>query len=101
MSAELHYESLDGIARRLKARELSAVEATRTMLDRIERLDVRVKSYATVTPERALRDASERDADSAAGVSRGPLHGVPIAVKDLCNTAGVVTAAGMSIHARH
>lgn len=101
MSVELHYESLDGIARRLKARELSAVEATRTMLDRIERLDGRLKSYATVTPERALKDASARDADSAAGVSRGRLHGVPIAIKDLCNTAGTVTAAGMSIHARH
>lgn len=101
MSAELHYESLDGIARRLKARELSAVEATRTILDRIDRLDGQLKSYARVTPERALSDAAERDADSAAGVSRGPLHGVPIAVKDLCNTAGIVTAAGMSIYARH
>ncbi|MFO1083978.1 MAG: amidase [Reyranellaceae bacterium] len=101
MSAELHYESLDGIARRLKARELSAVEATRAMLDRIEQIDVRLRSYATVTPERALADASARDAESVAGVSRGPLHGVPIAVKDLCDTAGVVTAAGMSLHARH
>lgn len=101
MSAELHYESLDGIARRLKARELSAVEATRAVLDRIGRLDGRLRSYATVTPERALKDASERDAETVAGVSRGPLHGVPIAVKDLCNTAGIVTAAGMSIRARH
>jgi amidase len=101
MSVDLHYESLDGIARRLRARELSAVEATRAMLDRIERLDGRLRSYATVTPERALRDASARDADSAAGIWRGSLHGVPIAVKDLCNTAGIVTAAGMSIHAGH
>ncbi len=66
MSAELHYESLDGIARRLKARELSAVEATRAMLDRIEQIDVRLRSYATVTPERALADASARDAESVA-----------------------------------
>jgi amidase len=101
MSAELHYESLDEVARRLKARELSAVEVTRMMLARIERLDGRLKSYAAITPERALRDASERDAETAAGVSRGALHGVPIAVKDLCNTAGIVTAAGMSIHVRH
>ena len=101
MSAELHYESLDGIAKRLRTRELSSVEATRTILDRIARLDGRLRSYATVTADRALRDASERDADSSAGVSRGPLHGVPIAVKDLCNTAGIVTAAGMSINARN
>jgi amidase len=101
MSVELHYESLDEVARRLKARELSSVEVTRTLLDRIERLDGRLRSYATVTSERALRDASERDAETAAGVSRGPLHGVPVAVKDLCNTAGIVTAAGMAVHARH
>jgi amidase len=101
MPVGLHYESLDDVARRLKARELSAVEATRALLDRIGRLDGRLKSYATVAPERALADASERDAETVAGVSRGPLHGVPVAVKDLCNTAGIVTAAGMAIHARH
>lgn len=99
MPADLHYQSLDEIARRLKARELSSVEATRSMLDRIDRLDPKLKSYARVTPERALADAARRDAEVVAGKSRGPLHGVPIAVKDLCDTAGVATAAGMAIHA--
>ncbi len=98
MASELHYLSLDEVARRLKARKLSSVEATQAMLDRIGKLDPRLKAYATVTPERALGDAKARDAETAAGKSRGPLHGVPIAVKDLCNTEGVATAAGMAIH---
>ena len=101
MSSDLHYLSLDEVARRLKARKLSSVEATRAILDRIDKLDPKLKSYATVTPERALQDAARLDAETAAGKSRGTLHGVPIAVKDLCNTAGVPTAAGMAIHRQH
>lgn len=98
MPADLHYLSLDEVARRLKARQLSSVEATRSMLDRIAEVDPVLKSYATVTAERALADAARLDAETAAGKARGPLHGVPVAVKDLCNTAGVATAAGMAIH---
>src|SRR5260370_39588481 len=98
MPPDLHYLSLGEVARRLKARELSSVEATQGILDRIETLDAKLKSYATVTSERALQDAARLDAEPAAGKSRGRLHGVPIAVKDLCNTAGVPTAVGMAIH---
>ncbi len=98
MAADLHYLSLDEVARRLKARKLTSVEATRTILDRIAKVDPRLKAYATVTAERALADAARLDAETAAGNSLGALHGVPIAVKDLCNTAGVATAAGMAIH---
>ncbi|MBY0319505.1 MAG: amidase [Reyranella sp.] len=98
---DLHYLSLDEVARRLKARKLSSVEATQAMLDRIGALDPKLKSYATVTSERALADAKRLDAETAAGTSRGPLHGVPIAVKDLCDTEGVPTAAGMAIRRDH
>ena len=98
MPGDLHYLSLDEVARRLKARKLSSVEATQAMLARIGKVDPGLKSYATLTPERALADAARLDAETAAGTSLGPLHGVPIAVKDLCNTAGVPTAAGMAIH---
>src|SRR4029077_21211584 len=101
MSSDLYYLSLDEVARRLKARKLSSVEATRAILDRIDKLDPKLKSYATVTPERALQDAARLDAETASGKSRGTLHGVPVAVKDLCNTAGVPTAAGMAIHRQH
>ncbi len=101
MVDSLHYLSLDEIARQLKTRELSSVEVTRAMLDRISSLDPRLKSYATVTPERALADARRLDAETAGGKSRGLLHGVPIAVKDLCDTEGVPTAAGMAIRRGH
>jgi amidase len=101
MTDDLHYLSLDEVARRLKARKLSSVEATEALLDRIAKLDPKLKSYATVTRERALADARRLDADTAAGTSRGPLHGVPIAVKDLCDTEGVPTAAGMAIRRDH
>lgn len=98
MPADLHYLSLDEAARRLKARKISSVELTRSLLDRIDKVDPGLRSYATVTADRALADAARLDEETGAGTSRGPLHGVPIAVKDLCNTEGVPTAAGMVIH---
>ena len=98
MPSDLHYLSLDEVARRLKARKLTSVELTRSMLDRIGKVDPKLGSYATLTADRALADAAHLDAETAAGTSRGPLHGVPIAVKDLCNTEGIATAAGMDIH---
>jgi amidase len=98
MAEELHYLSLDEVARRLKARKLSSVDATKASLERIGKLDPKLRAFATVTAERALADAAQLDKETAAGKSRGPLHGVPIAVKDLCNTAGIATAAGMAIH---
>lgn len=101
MSDDLHYLSLDEVARRLKTRKISSFDLTQTMLDRIARLDPGLKSYITLTPERALGEARRLDAETASGSSRGPLHGVPIAVKDLCNTAGIPTAAGMTIHRDH
>ncbi|MBI3199156.1 MAG: amidase [Rhodospirillales bacterium] len=101
MPEDLHYLSLDEVARRLKARKLSSVEVTQAILGRIEKLDPRLKAYATLTAERALADAARLDAETGAGRSHGPLHGVPIAVKDLCNTAGIATAAGTTIHRSH
>ena len=101
MTADLHYLSLAEASRRLGAREISSAELTRALLDRIARVDGRLKSYATITAERALADAMLADGEIAAGKRRGPLHGVPVAVKDLCNTAGIATAAGMAIHRDH
>jgi aspartyl-tRNA(Asn)/glutamyl-tRNA(Gln) amidotransferase subunit A len=82
------------LARLLARREVGAVEVTRAFLDRIERLDPRVNSYITVTAEAALREA--RRLDQRRG-TRGPLHGLPLAFKDLCATKGVRTTAGSRI----
>ncbi|MGY3441271.1 amidase [Bradyrhizobium sp. USDA 4473] len=101
MTTYMHYATLLEASAALRARKVSAVELTRALLDRIAKIDPSLHSYATVTPDLALRQAEAADAEIAAGDDRGPLHGVPIAVKDICNTAGIVTAAGMTIHADH
>jgi amidase len=71
------------IGRRVQARQLSSVEVTQAVLDRIARLDGRLKSYVTLTADLALAEAGRADAQIAGGAIRGPLHGVPIALKDL------------------
>jgi aspartyl-tRNA(Asn)/glutamyl-tRNA(Gln) amidotransferase subunit A len=86
------------LAQRLRAKEISPVEATKAQLARIAELDPTLKSYATVTPDAALAEARQAEGEIARGLWRGPLHGVPIAVKDLCYTKGIPTAAGMPIH---
>ena len=94
-----HYLSLHDVGRLIETRQLSPVELTRSMLDRIERVDVRLKSYATVMGERAMAAARVAEAEIQAGTYRGVLHGVPVAVKDLFYTAGVPTMGGMAVQA--
>src|SRR5215471_17146260 len=86
------------IGRRIQAKQVSSVEVTRAVLDRISRFDGRLKSYATLTTDLALAQAGQADTEIARGEYRGPLHGVPIAVKDVCHTKGIPTAAGMAIY---
>ncbi|HJZ33457.1 MAG TPA: amidase [Hyphomicrobiaceae bacterium] len=100
-SDDLCYLDLVDVGRRIQARQLSSLEVTRATLDRIARLDTRFKSYATLTPELALAQAHQADSEIVLGTVRGPLHGVPVAVKDLCHTKGIATAAGMAIHKQH
>jgi amidase len=98
MTSALHYLDLTELSRRLHAREISPVEATTAQLARIDRLDGQLKSYAHLMAEAALVQARAAEAEIMRGEIRGPLHGVPIAVKDLCWTRGVPTAAGMTIY---
>ena len=95
---DLHYCELVEVGRLIQKRELSAVEATEAQLDRIARLDDGLKSYAHVMASSALEQARSADKEIANGRVRGPLHGVPIAVKDLCWTRDAPTAAGMKIY---
>src|SRR4051812_150539 len=97
-SEALHYLELLDLARRMHAKEVSPVEATKAELERIEKLDKSLRSFALVTPEAALEQARQAEAEISRGEIKGPLHGVPIAVKDLCWMTGVPTAAGMTIH---
>lgn len=95
---DLCYLDLIDIGRRIRSRQVSCVEVTRALLDRISQLDGQLRSYATITPQMALQRAEEIDLEIARGLDRGPLHGVPIAVKDLFYTKGIATAAGMTIY---
>jgi aspartyl-tRNA(Asn)/glutamyl-tRNA(Gln) amidotransferase subunit A len=79
-------------ARMVREGEASSVELVERTLERIDRLDGRVGAFVLVMAERALAEAAERDARRGEAV--GPLHGVPVAVKDLIDVAGEVTAAG-------
>lgn len=98
MSEPLHYLEITELAQRLHAKELSPVDVVEAQLARIRAIDPGLHSYLTVLPELALAQAKQAEAEIARGEIRGPLHGVPIAVKDLCWTKGEPTSAGMAIH---
>ena len=81
---------------KLKAKEVSSVEATRAMLDRIEAVDGQVNAYITVTPEQALVEAEAADKRIAAG-DIAPLTGIPVGLKDTFVTKGIRTTCGSRI----
>ena len=94
---ELHWLTLTELAASIQRRELSPVEVTRHMLERVEVLNPALKAFVVVSGERAVERAAAAEAEIAAGRYSGPLHGVPIAVKDLCYTTWAPTAAGTTI----
>ena len=91
--------SLEDVAMKLRTKEISPVELTQAMLARIERLNPALNAYMTVTAERAIEQARTAEREIAFGAYRGPLHGVPVAHKDLYDTKGVRTTAGSKIMA--
>jgi amidase len=99
--SELHYLTIGELAERFETKAVSPVEATQAVLDRIDRLDGELECYAEVLTDRALAAAAAAADEIAAGNHRGPLHGVPVAVKDLCDMAGVRTAAGTAVMRDH
>lgn len=98
MADALHYLELTELAAHLKAREISALDVTRAQLDRIDALDRGLCSYVHVMAESAIAEAKAADGEIAQSRYRGPLHGVPIALKDLFWTKGIPTAAGTTLH---
>jgi aspartyl-tRNA(Asn)/glutamyl-tRNA(Gln) amidotransferase subunit A len=94
---DLAYASIAEIAPRVRAGEVSPVELAEACLARIAALNGRVNAYLTVLADAALREARAAEAEIRAGRYRGPLHGIPIAHKDLYYTRGVVTTAGSKI----
>jgi aspartyl-tRNA(Asn)/glutamyl-tRNA(Gln) amidotransferase subunit A len=94
---ELRGLTLTGAARLLRARKLSSTELTRACLDRIQRLDGTLKAFITVTADLALAQARRADREIAKRAYRGPLHGIPVTLKDIYCTKGIRTTAGSKI----
>jgi aspartyl-tRNA(Asn)/glutamyl-tRNA(Gln) amidotransferase subunit A len=96
-TGELCLLTIEDAAKLIEAKKLSPVELADAVLARIEQLDPQLNAYMTVTAEAARAEAKTAESEIAAGKRRGPLHGVPIAHKDLFATKGIRTTAGSKI----
>jgi amidase len=93
----LCFLALGELSALLRKREVTSVEATRAVLDRIYKLNPTLRAYLTILDDAALRQAEAADKEIATDKWRGPLHGVPVAVKDLCWTKGVPTTCASKV----
>src|SRR5258707_588652 len=93
MASDLHDLSLAELARLIAARKLSPVELTEALIQRVERHDAQTRAFITTTFDLARRQARQAEAEIAAGRARGPLHGIPFGLKDIYDTAGILTSA--------
>ena len=90
--------TISELAVRLRRREVSPVEITRDCLERIEQLNPALNAFITVMAESALAEARTAEDEILRGEWRGPLHGIPIALKDLIDTAGIRTTAASALY---
>jgi aspartyl-tRNA(Asn)/glutamyl-tRNA(Gln) amidotransferase subunit A len=93
MNEETHYLSITQVSALLRARKISPVEVLDRCLARIERLNLRLNGFVTVLSDQARVDATAAEAEIVAGRWRGPLHGVPIGIKEFYDTANIRTTA--------
>jgi amidase len=93
----LHYATLADVATLIESRQVSPVEVTSQLLDRIASVDGALHSYVTVMADAAMDSARQAEREILDGRYRGPLHGMPIGVKDLCYTRGVRTMGGTRV----
>ena len=94
---DVPYLSIAQLSELIRAKEISSLEATNAYLNRISRIDGILNSYITVTHEEARKSAVEADESIADGNYHGPLHGIPLAVKDQFFTKGIRTTAGSNL----
>jgi aspartyl-tRNA(Asn)/glutamyl-tRNA(Gln) amidotransferase subunit A len=96
-SRDLDWLSLADAADAIRRNLLSPVELTRALIDRIERLDPAISAFLRFTPKAALEEAKAAEAEISSGRHRGPLHGIPYALKDIIDYAGLPTTAHSKI----
>ncbi len=98
-ASDIVFLSATELSARMKAGELSPLEVTEAYLERIAAVDSKVNSYVTLCADEALEAARQAGAEIAAGRHRGPMHGVPIAIKDQIHTRGILTTDGSRVRA--
>lgn len=91
----MYYDSISDISSRIREQKVSPVEVVEACLKRIEALNPKLNAFITVMRDEAREQAKVAEAEIKAGKWRGPLHGIPVAVKDFYDTAGVKTTAGV------
>ena len=96
---ELLWLSLSDIVAQIQRKEMSPVELTGAVLERLEQLSPRLNAFITILGEPALQVAQQAERDILAGRRCGPLHGVPLALKDIFAVRGVRTTAGSQVPA--
>jgi aspartyl-tRNA(Asn)/glutamyl-tRNA(Gln) amidotransferase subunit A len=96
-SSELHYATIEELAGPIQQQEISPLELTEAALQRVEALNERLGVFITVTADQARAAAKQAEQEIKRGEYRGPLHGIPVSLKDLYNTAGVRTTSGSKI----
>src|SRR5712692_435327 len=93
MATDLHDLSITELSRLIAARKLSPVELVEALIRRVELYDIQTRAFITRTFDLARRQARQAEAEIAAGHPRGPLHGIPFALKDIYDTRGILTSA--------
>ena len=98
MDSELCFAPATDLRTKLDNKEISIVELTQLFIDRIQRLNPKLNAYLTICEEQALAAAKEGQLEMEKGEHRGPLHGIPISIKDLEMTQGITTTMGSLIY---
>ena len=91
------FETIQQVGAKLRTGDVSSIDLTELMLERIDRLNPRLNAYVTVTADLARAQAQQADAELRDRQDRGPLHGIPVAVKDLFETKGIRTTCGSKL----
>ncbi len=99
--SDLHFLTIAEASALIRDRKLSPVELTTAVLDRVKSKDGALNSYLRLLDEAALADAKQAEAEIAAGGWKGPLHGIPVGLKDIYNTAGIATTGHSALFKDH
>ena len=97
MTDELHHLTIAAAAQLIRSRKLSPVDYVDALLKRIESLDSQLNAFITVTADLARKQARQAEVEIMSGRYRGPLHGIPFALKDIYNTQGILTSGGSKV----